>query len=41
VTLWGVGKAASLGGPGNIHDYASKQWAGLVAQVASTTRLYN
>ena len=31
VTLWGPGRthAAPVDGPGNIHDYASKQWAGL------------
>jgi alpha-N-acetylglucosaminidase len=32
VTLWGEGaNYPGAGGPGNIHDYASKQWGGLVA----------
>jgi alpha-N-acetylglucosaminidase len=32
VTLWGEGaNYPGAGGPGNIHDYASKQWGGLVS----------
>jgi len=31
VTLWGPGLGHQFGGPGNIHDYASKQWAGLTS----------